>query len=434
MDPVLASQQATLEQLKRSNDLMERMIKGGGGGGAPPAAIARAFEGEGNSPSDPKASIHNRLAATRIDAWGGKGLGLARVMRAKANMEKGLTQEQAETKLHLPRGISAAFDTGRVKDAYDAGDYKRAMAGSTVDTGGALAFDEYAVEYIEVLRPRLALLRAGVVDVPMERYSMTIGRQSSDVVGSWFTENQAMVATSVGTDTVQLQLKDWGALVPITNDLLHDAVAADIIIRNSLMAVSQLALDIAMIRGAGTQYTPRGLRYWTASAQVISASAGAGSNTLTTALTDLATSMRLLEQSNVPVIKPAWLMAPRSKYGYIQLRDGTGRAYFADEMKGGTLMGAPFFTTSQIPINLSGGGSGGSAESELYYLETTQWLLGLGLLPSLEVSRDAAYVDSNSTLQSAFSRNETVMRVVLRADFAPMHTQAATVITGLTVQ
>jgi hypothetical protein len=93
----------------------------------------------------------------------------------------------------------------------------------------------------------------------------------------------------------------------------------------------------------------------------------------------------------------------------------------------------PFFCTTQIPINLSGGGSGGSSESELYFVECSQWLMGMGLMPSIEVERNGAYYDGASQ-QSGMSLDQTVIRVILRADFTARHQQAATVVQGLTVQ
>jgi len=430
--PVSAAE--ALAAVEKNNALLESIATRGHGAPvpAPLPEVVRAAAGEGGAPAlKGNDALRQRIMANGHDAYNGKGLGFARIARAQAAMAREKRWHevtQVEREFGLPEGSLSRSDEAQVEKMYT----RASMSDSTPSTGGALAFDEYATQYIEVLRAQLAFLKAGVVSVPMDRQSLTIGRQTSDVSGSWIGEGTDLSVGSTGTDTLQLQLKKWGCLVAVSNDLLHDAVAADIVIRNSLLAAAQLALDLACIRGLGTAYTPKGLRYQANSSNVFSAAAGSGSNSLTTALTDLAKAQRVVEEANVPEKKGVFLMAPRTKWGLVQLRDGVGRPYFGDEIAQGKLMGKDFFTTSQIPTNLSGGGSGGSSESEITYFETSQAMLGIGLLPSIETSREGTY-KSGATLYSAFGKDETLIRVILRADPLLMHDYAASVVTGVTL-
>jgi HK97 family phage major capsid protein len=361
-----------------------------------------------------------------LDAYQGKGLKFARMVRAMAWAEKNRKPfDQAEKVFGLSAGALERTHEPFVHKALSEGQ----LAG-----GGVLDPDRYAGEVIEILRPKITLLAAGVVDIPMDGQSLTVGRQSGDIAGAWIGEQQDAPATAPAFDDIQLDLKKWAANVPISNDLLRDAVvAADVLVRNSLVEQAKRAMDIAMVRGVGTKFTPRGVRNAIPSTNLFSAAAGSGSNTLTTALSDLAKLQYLVDAQNVDQVKPALVFNPRYKWGLVQLRDGVGRPFFEKMLEQKMVMGVPFFDSTAVPINLSGGGSGGSVETELTYVECTQWLCGIGMMPSVEVSREAPYPDSNGTMQSAWTRDETVMRVILRMDFQPRHAGAAAVCQGNTL-
>jgi HK97 family phage major capsid protein len=372
-------------------------------------------------------SVHR--VADAFDMYGGKGLMFARAMRASAALVKaphGTDQAATLRAWKLPENMLDRTNEQRVN---------RALSEGTGAAGGTMDPDRYATEVIEILRAKLVVLKAGIPSIQMEGQSMTLPRQATDVTGAWVGEQQDAPATGLTTDAVQLSLKKYMAHVPVSNDLLRDAiVAADVLVRDSLIAVAMLALDLAMLRGAGTQYTPRGIRNATVSGNIFSSSAGSGANTLTTALSDLAKLGFLIDNANVPQVKPALFCNPRYKWGLYQLRDSVGRPFFEDMFETKMLQGVPYYDTTQIPNTLSGGGSGGSQESEVYRIEATQWLMGLGMMPTIETSREAAYPDANSTMQSSFTRDETLIRVVVRADLQPRHPQSAAVAIGNTLQ
>lgn len=393
---------------------------------------AADLAGQAALEGQPAAKV-NRVVDS-LDAYGGKGLMFSRIMRASAWAKRNDKRPEEGVKMFgLPEGCLDRLSEANV-ERHMAETQKRALSESTMGAGGALDPDRYAGEVIEILRAKLSILKAGVPSVAMDGQSFTMPRQATDIVGAWLGEQQDAPATGITADAVQLSLKKYGANVPISNDLLRDAiVAADVLVRDSLVAVSMLALDIAMLRGAGTVFTPRGIRNAVPSASVVNAAAGAGTNTLTTALKDLATLGYLIDSQNVPEVKPALFFNPRYKWGLYQLRDGVGRPFFEDMFDTKMLQGVPFYDTTQIPINLSGGGSGGSLESEIYRIETTQWLLGLGMMPSIETSREASYPDANGTNQSAWTRDETLVRVIMRADIQPRHAGAGAVVIGNTL-
>jgi HK97 family phage major capsid protein len=301
---------------------------------------------------------------------------------------------------------------------------EKALGESTLTGGGALIPDPLAAEFIEVLRPSVVMYNApGVIKVPMSTLALTFARQSAAATAAWLGESQNITATAPTFDNVQLSLKKLGAQVALSNDLLRDnAIAADMIVRQDLVAVAVRALDLAMIRGSGTAYQPKGLLNWISSGNQFGSNVGSGSVTLALILQDLWQAIRLVRAANVPFDANSafWLFSPRTEAGLAQQRDGVGRPYFADEMANGRVLGYRYLTTTQIPENLSGGGSGGSAESEIYFVVGPQCLQGEGLTPTIQVVPQGAYYDG-SAVQSGLSRDETVISIVLRADFAMRH-------------
>ena len=93
-----------------------------------------------------------------------------------------------------------------------------------------------------------------------------------------------------------------------------------------------------------------------------------------------------------------------------------------------TIHTLPVHITNNIPTNLGAG----SDETELYLVDASEVLLGEVETIQIAVSSDASYVDETSTLRSAFTRDQTLMRAILRHDLAVKHDVAVAVKTGIT--
>ena len=184
-----------------------------------------------------------------------------------------------------------------------------------------------------------------------------------------------------------------------------------------------VAEDVAFIRDAGTGNAPKGLRYWAPSASVIAANATVN---LANVTADLGKAELALEEANVRLSRPHWLMAPRSKNYLMNLRDGNGNKAFP-ELDRGELRGAPVLTTTSIPKNLGSG----TNESEIYYVDADELILAEDQRIIIEASPVAAYYDG-SAVQAAFSLDQTVVRVIAQHDFAPRHPEAVAVLSAVT--
>ena len=110
------------------------------------------------------------------------------------------------------------------------------------------------------------------------------------------------------------------------------------------------------------------------------------------------------------------------------LRDANGNLIYP-EMRSPTpsIHTHPVFVTNNIPTNLGAG----SDESELYLADASEIILAEVTAIEIAVSGDATYTENGTTV-SAFQRDQTLMRAILRHDIALRHDVSVAVKTGVT--
>ena len=140
-----------------------------------------------------------------------------------------------------------------------------------------------------------------------------------------------------------------------------------------------------------------------------------------------------LLQANVPVTlnSGVFFFSPRT-YVYLKtLRNPTTGQFAFPELQAADprLLGYKVAFTSQIPINPVVNGTGGFAEA--YFSNMPDMIIGESANLMLDVSSEAAYVDANGNTISAFSQDQTVIRVIKENDFAVRYTQSVSVMTGI---
>lgn len=307
------------------------------------------------------------------------------------------------------------------------------FANQNMGTGGAGGFlveEDVASEVIELLRPASVVMSFGPQTVDMPSGNLTMNRLATGASASYIGEQSDAPATGLQFGQVKLSVKKLAALIPISNDLLRAAsVAADRIVRDDLVVSLAQRMDLAFIRGSGTQFSPLGLRNQHtgtafATSHVLSVT---GAATLADVTTNLGRLELALLNADVPMIRPGWLMSPRTMMFLMNLRDGNGNFAFP-EIQRGELRGKPFRVTTQIPSNLGGG----TNETELYLADFAHVVVGEHMGIEVAVSTEAAYRDASSNLQAAFSRDETVMRAIAQHDIGLRHLPAVAILTGVT--
>lgn len=372
--------------------------------------------------------VERRKAAAAKPAPALPGLAPTVPAQPKAADEKGLKFARITRALAAARGIPYIAAQIAEQEWGDSGLFANQNTGSGA-AGGFLISEDVSAEVIELLRPASVVMSLNPITMPMPSGNMTMNRLATGAAASYIGEQQNAPATGVAFGQVRLTAKKLAALIPMSNDLLRAASqAADRIVRDDLVAALAQRTDLAFLRGSGTQFSPKGLRFQNVgtaheATHILTMTA---SPTLTTVTSDLARLELALMNADVPMTRAGWLMAPRVAMYIQNLRDANGNFAFP-EMANGQLRGKPFRTTTQIPTNLGGG-----TESEIILADFAHVVVGEHMGIELAMSTEAAYVDANATMQAAFSRDETVMRAIQQHDLGVRHLPAVAVLTGVT--
>ena len=292
---------------------------------------------------------------------------------------------------------------------------EKALATNDPTAGGVLVPDTLANELIPFLRPRAVVRALNPMIMPMPNGTVRVPKITSGASATYIGENTAAGKTQQVFGQITLTWKKLSALVPVSNDLIRQAAfGADAIVRDDLVSALASRENQAFIRDDGTSSTPKGLRYWVAPGNVFNAN---GTVNLANITTDLGKLILKLEENNVPMVRPAWIFAPRTKQHLMTIQTTTGAFAYRDEMVQGRLWGWPFGVTTQVPTNLQDDGSANIDESEIYLVDMADAVIGDAQRIVIDASTEAAYVDGG-TVRAAFSEDQTVIRALEEHDFA----------------
>lgn len=311
--------------------------------------------------------------------------------------------------------------------ANEIGDKQVAMAVSTSSgSGGSLIPETMASDIIELLRPKTIVRALGARIVPLVNGNLTMPRLTGGATSGYKGENDAQNAEGSTTDDVKLSAKTQMTIVPISNELIGYAGfnTEQIFLNDMIMAIANRQ-DKAFLRDDGTGNTPIGFKK----------TATEGGRTVTwKGSADLATIDAYLDvlilglmNSDSNMTSPGWGMSPRSFMKLQGLRDGNGNKVYP-EMAQGMLKGYPVRHTTNIPVNLGAG----TNETEIYFADFADVVIGETGEMSIDFSREATYNDSSGTLVSAYSRNQSILRVVTGNDIGFRHLEGLQLGTGIT--
>ncbi|HBM58012.1 MAG TPA: phage major capsid protein [Citreicella sp.] len=301
---------------------------------------------------------------------------------------------------------------------------------SSGEAGGFLVPEDVSSEVIELLRPASVVTAMGPRIVPMPNGNMTQNRRAAGASFGYGDEGSDAPVTGYSYGQMKLSAKKMHGIVPISNDLMRAAsTSVDRMVRDDAIADAAQIQDRYFLRGAGTEFAPKGLRYQlvgtpAAASNILAMTAGGDLQTITS---DLGRMELALANANVSYTGAHWIMSPRSAMFLTNLRDGNGNLAFP-EMQSGQLRRKPVHVTTEIPSNLGGGGDA----SEILLVHPQHVVVGEHMGITIAMSDQAAYRDSSGQLQSAFSRDETLMRMILQHDLGLRHLPAVAVLTDVT--
>lgn len=306
----------------------------------------------------------------------------------------------------------------------DTGQIVANMEQSTVTKGGYLVDTAYSRDFIGLLRPRVVIRNAGARSVPMPDGNLTMRKQTGSTTAGYVGERTPAPVTDLTVGTLSMSAKTLRALVPITNQLIRRAAwGVDAMVRDDLVTSAAIKEDQQFLRGTGSATAPAGLRSLILAGNVLTMTANP---TLVTVTSDMARLKLRVVNANVPMSKCAYIMSPRTQSFLENIRDGNGNKAFPEVAEGRYGI-YPIYVTTSVPDNLGAG----TNESEVYFGDFEQFLIGDTYQVTLAASDSAAY-DDNGTIRSAFSNDETVIRLIEEHDTQLRYDAAFAVLTGVT--
>ena len=331
-----------------------------------------------------------------------------------------------------------ALSGGSRKDAIDLAKEKwggddpciKTLTEGSNSGGGFLVTGDPAGELIELLRAQSILRAAGPQIWTMTSDSKPVPRIAGGASAAYIGENTAQTASDTTFDQLVLRVKKLRATVAISNELNDDAdTAADQLVINDMTAAMATTEDIKFLRGDGTNQTPVGLLNWAGSTTDSAAADDGTDPTLAEVREDISTALNALADANSRMIKPVWLMAPKTElYMKWNITDGNGNLVFQKELSEGKLDGHPVFTSNNIPTNL---GSGSRGESEIYLVDMADVVIGDRMQIEFTISDSASFTDSSGSTVSAFDNDLLVIRAISRHDLIVRHPGSVHVTTGV---
>ncbi|MCV6626601.1 MAG: phage major capsid protein, partial [Cellvibrionaceae bacterium] len=306
------------------------------------------------------------------------------------------------------------------------GDASVAMAIETgAASGGALIPQNTAQEVIELLRHKTVIRRLGARSVPLPNGNLSLPRMSGGATASYVGEGKDVTATESTFDDVQLSAKTMITIVPISNQLVgRTGPQVERIVMDDMLAAMSVREDKAFLRDDGANGTPTGFKKIaeTASRTV----QWSGSSNLQKIDEYLDAMILKLMNSDSLLIKPGWALSPRSYMKLFGLRDGNGNKVYP-EMARGLLKGYPVEHTNSIPANLGDS----TKEAEIYFADFNDIVIGEDGGYTIDFSRDAAYKDKDGKMVSAYSRNQSVLRLTAEHDIGFRHPEGLCLGTGV---
>ncbi|WOI54964.1 phage major capsid protein [Palleronia sp. LCG004] len=318
-------------------------------------------------------------------------------------------------------------DATRAADRLDAAGHSELSASlrrSDDAAGGITIPQAQSSELIEMLKPRVAVMRAGARVIPMPAGELRHARQNSSANASYTAELQDIPTSEQTFGNRDMTFKKLTAMVPVSNSLLrHSSIAMAQLVRDDMIDVMALRRDLAFTRGDGLNNTPTGIVNWVPAAHNF----GARAKDPATVEATLRGMVSRVDSANVGMVNSGWVMHPSAKHFLASLREpSSGVKLFPSIEINDTLLGYPIYTTSQLPTNLGDAGD----EAEIIFGDFNQVMIGDTMDITIATSTEASYVASNGTVRHAFQRDETLMRAISEHDLAPRHDEALALARG----
>lgn len=285
------------------------------------------------------------------------------------------------------------------------------LSATTPSEGGFLINEQYSRDIIPLLLSKTAVMELGARRIPMPGGNLNMPKLTGGATSYYIGESSNATKSQQTFGNIKLSSKKLVTLVPVSNDLIRNATPeADRIVRDDMVQQMRLKIDYTAMYGDGTLFTPLGIKKSITTAN-ISVSTAAISADLP------GTMIGLLMNDNTPMLNVGWVFNSKTWSEFYNLKTTTNQYIYRDEMNRGTLNGFPFRVSNQITTANS---TAGTTYYDIFLGDFSEFMFGDEMAFEFMASNEASWYDGSS-LQSAFSLDQTVLKITAKHDMALRH-------------
>lgn len=287
------------------------------------------------------------------------------------------------------------------------------LSATTPSEGGFLINEQYARDIIPLLLSKTAVMELGARRIPMPGGNLNMPKLTGGATSYYIGENSNATKSQQTFGNIKLSSKKLVTLVPVSNDLIRNASPeADAIVRDDMVQQMRLKIDYTAMYGDGTNFTPLGIKNGISTANI---SIATGTGTLSADVPG--TMIGLLMNDNTPMLNVGWVFNSQIWSAFYNLKTTTNQYIYRDEMNRGTLNGFPFRISNQITTANS---TAGTTYFDIFLGDFSEFIFGDEMAFEFMASNEASWYDGSS-LQSAFSLDQTVLKITAKHDMALRH-------------
>jgi HK97 family phage major capsid protein len=309
-----------------------------------------------------------------------KNFSFVRLINALSNPNDMKMQREAAFELELSQAARQHNGVSTTKGAgatipYDvlANSLERDLTVAVAaDGGNTVATNLLGGSFIDLLRHKLAITQVGATMLTGLTGNVAIPRQSASSTAFWVAENAAPTESQQTIAQVTLTPKTVGAFTDYSRRLLlQGAIDVESFVRNDLLQVLALAIDLAAISGSGSSNQPRGITN-----TVGIGSVAGGTNGAQVTWQNIIDLEAAVANANADMGNLAYLTNSRQRARFKAILQATNTAQFI--WQGGELPvnGYRCAISNQVPFNLTKGTSNGVC-SAIIFGNFTDLLIGM---------------------------------------------------------
>jgi HK97 family phage major capsid protein len=334
------------------------------GGSIVPASNARSSGGGSgldlSRAEKGKYSLRKAILAAASNDW--SDAGYEREVSNTLEKDRKLTRHSGGVSFFMPTDISFQVEGAKRSQLIEDllrrnGFMQRAAYEVGSGSGGQLVGTELlAADFIEVLRNRTVTGQLGAKYLTGLTENINIPRQDTQTQTYWVGESVALTESEATFDQVQLRPHVVGGLSRMSRLMLQQSTPAiEMLVREDLLLVEALAVDLAALNGTGSSAQPTGIANTSGIGSVVGGTNGA--NLTFDALIQLYATPLV---ANAPQENLGFAMNAKCKGYLATLKATTGQYLWQPAQSVGgpipdSVVGYKYAVSNQLPFNLTKG-------------------------------------------------------------------------------